>query len=181
VSPVLTVFFPSLMGIGILVSGGLLVADMFRKHIPQNDLRRRHGIAVATHQIVGRAAAWTGKSVSADDLLERAPRRSATYVSWALVSVIVGVAVPVTAAAAYRDQLGVFYESPWMVGLGIAGAAVGALAAVLILGVCFPQARSHSPIRWLVAHTVLGRLQVSELSFPSFDALERGVDPWQES
>lgn len=173
----LAVFFPSLMGVGILVSGALLVADLLRKYVPQGDLRRRHGVALATYQIVQRAATWADGDVSPGDLLERAPRRSMTYAAWAIGAITIGVAIPISAAAAYRDDLGVFYASPWMVGLGIAGAAAGALAAVVLLGLCFRRVRSRRAVGWIVAHTVLGRLQVPELSYSSVEIGQIGDGP----
>jgi hypothetical protein len=65
-------------------------------------------------------------------------------------------------AAAYRDELGLFYASPWMVGLGTAwGIIFGALALLLLIAAVLAP-RPPRPIRWLIATTVLGRFQVPD-------------------
>lgn len=159
---ILGVFVPSLMGAGILVSGAILLVDVLRRYLPQSGLHRRHRVAIGAFNVVAGAAAWAGREVSAGELLDRAPRNRATYLAWATALASLAVAVPVAMAAAYRDELGLFYASPWMVGLGTAwGIIFGALALLLlILAVLSP--RPPRPIRWLIATTVLGRFQVPD-------------------
>lgn len=158
----IAVFFPSLMGVGILVSGALLLSDLVRRFLPQRGIHRRHRVAMGTFGIVSGAASWVGKDVSAGELLDRAPRSRITYSSWTLACTAAALIIPIAAAAAYRDELGVFYTSPWMVGLGIAGAIVFGLAALFLASVTFLARRSGGPVAWLITRTALGRLQVPE-------------------
>ena len=49
------VFFPSLMGVGIIISGTLLVSDWLRKLFPKGSVRRKHNVVVGTYGAVGDA------------------------------------------------------------------------------------------------------------------------------
>jgi hypothetical protein len=158
----IAVFFPSLMGVGILVSGALLLADLIRKYLPQRGLRRRHRVAMGAFGVVNGAATWAGREMSAGELLERAPRNRVTYSGWAVASMAAAVITPVAAAAAYRDELGVFHASPWMVGLGTAGGVVFGLLAVFLATVAVLAGTKYGPMAWLIGQTALGRLQVPE-------------------
>lgn len=159
---ILGVFVPSLVGAGILVSGAILLVDVLRRFLPQGGLHRRHRVAMGTFNVVAAAAAWAGREVSAAELLDRAPRRRTTYVAWATALASVAIAVPVAMAAAYRDELGLFYASPWMIGLGTAWGIIFGLLALLLLIVAALAPRPPRPIRWLIATTALGRFQVPD-------------------
>lgn len=156
------VFVPSLMGVGILVSGAILLGDLVRRHLPQGGLRRRHRVAMGTFAVVSEAGSWVERSVSAGDLLDRAPRHRSTYAAWALACAIAGVIVPAGLMAAHRDELGLFHESPWMIGLSIAAAIVAGVLLVVIVAVGILAGQPVPPIAWLVAHTPIGRLQVPD-------------------
>ncbi len=56
----LAVFFPSLMGVGILVSGALLISDSIRRLFPQGSLRRKHNVVVGTYGAVADAVDAAG-------------------------------------------------------------------------------------------------------------------------
>lgn len=159
----LAVFFPSLMGVGILVSGALLLSDQVRRLLPQGGLHRRHRVAMGAFGVVSHAAAWAEQDIEAGELFDRVPRHPLTYGAWAMASVAAAVVVPVAAAAAHADEAGLFYRSPWMVGLGAATAIVFGLVALLVIStVALGQGRS-GPFPWLVANTSLGRLQVPDV------------------
>lgn len=158
----IAVFFPSLMGVGILVSGALLVADLIRRFLPKRGLRRRHRVAMGTFGVVSGAAVWAEREVAAGELLDRAPRNRLTYSGWAVASTAAAVIIPVAAAAAHRDELGVFHASPWMVGLGTAGGMVFGLLAVFLVTVAILADTKRGPMVWLISQTALGRLQVPE-------------------
>ena len=158
----IAVFFPSLMGVGILVSGALLLSDLVRRYLPKRGIHRRHRVAMGTFGVVAGAATWVGKEVSAGELLDRAPRSRVTYSSWALASVAAALIIPIAAAAAYRDELGLFHASPWMIGLGTAGGVVFGLLTVLIATVAALAGKKRGPTAWLISRTALGRLQVPD-------------------
>lgn len=159
---ILGVFVPSLMGAGILVSGAILLVDVLRRYLPQSGLHRRHRVAMGTYNVVVAAAAWAGREVSAGELLDRAPRSRTAYVAWATAFASLAVAIPVAMAAAYRDELGLFYASPWMVGLGAAWGIIVGLLALFLLIIAVLARRPPRPIRWLIATTALGRFQVPD-------------------
>ena len=52
----MAVFFPALMGIGILASGTLLLADLVRRLMPNRGHRRRYRIAVGTYGVIAATA-----------------------------------------------------------------------------------------------------------------------------
>lgn len=158
----IAVFFPSLMGVGILVSGALLLSDLVRRYLPKRGIHRRHRVAMGTFSVVAGAGTWAGKEVSAGELLDRAPRARLTYSGWALASVALALIIPIAAGAAHGDELGVFYSSPWMVGLGTAGAIVFGLLALFLATVTFLAEKRHGATGWLISRTTLGRLQVPE-------------------
>lgn len=159
----LGVFFPSLMGIGILVSGALLLSDQIRRILPQGGLHRRHRVAMGAFGVVSRAAEWAELDIAAGELFDRVPRHPLTYGAWAIAGMAAAVGVPIAATAAYADEAGLFFHSPWMVGLGVAAAiGFGLLALLVILTLVFGRRRS-GPFLWLVARTSLGRLQVPDI------------------
>lgn len=158
----LAVFVPSLMGVGILVSGAILLVDLVRRHLPEGGLHRRHRVAMGTFAIVREAGSWVERSVSAGDLLDRAPRHRTTYAAWALGCAIAGVFIPAGLMAAHRDELGLFHGSPWMIGLSIAAATVAGILLVVFVAVASLAGRPAPPIAWLVTHTPIGRLQVPD-------------------
>lgn len=159
---IFAVFVPSLMGVGILASGAILLADLLRRHLPQRRLHRRHRVAMGTFRVVSAAAAWADRDVSPGELLERAPRHRATYLVWAVGCGAAAVILPKAALAAFRDELGLFYSSPWMIGWGAGAAVIFGLAAILLLIVAAVSTRPPRPVAWLVARTALGRLQVPD-------------------
>jgi hypothetical protein len=158
----LAVFFPSLMGVGILVSGALLLADLVRRFFPRRGVHRQRRVAMGAFGVVSTAAVWAGREVSAGELFDRAPRHRLTYGGWAAVCATSAVALPYVAAESYEDHLSPFYESPWMVGLGAAAAIVFGLLAVFLVAVVVLARRPSGPIPWLITRTSLGQLQVPE-------------------
>ena len=156
------VFVPSLIGVGILVSGAILLVDLLRRYLPQGGLRRRHDVAMGAFHVVEEAARWSGRTVSAGELLERAPRNRLTYMAWGTVCAVGAIAAPHAFIAAYHDELGLFDESVWMVVLSLAAAIGLGIAAVILFAVAVLASSSHGPIRWLVTNTVIGRLQVPD-------------------
>ncbi len=55
-----SVFLPGLMGAGILLSGGILLADGIKRLTPNRGVRRRVAVAKAVHGVVEGAARAAG-------------------------------------------------------------------------------------------------------------------------
>lgn len=157
---ILGVFFPSLMGFGILVSGALLLAEVVNRLLPHRGRRRRHRIAVGAYGIVAQAAAVTGRRLAVPGFLVREFRSRATYLAAAFVLGVGSLTALTSGLAAYRDVRGVFYHSPWAYGLGVGfGVALGLLA----LGALVLAVGHHRLPRWVhrvVGQSALGRLRV---------------------
>ena len=156
------VFVPSLIGVGILVSGAVLLADVLRRYVPERGLRRRHNVAMGAYNVVNEVAAWAGREVSAGELLDRAPRRRITYAAFGAVCAIAAVVVPNAFLAAYWDELGLFHRSPWMIALSVVGAVGFALGAIVMIATALLASTGFRPVDWLVANTAVGRLQVPD-------------------
>jgi len=139
-TPVLAVFFPSLMGVGILVSGALLLSDGIRHLLPNRGRHRRHRIVVGTYGVVLGAARAAGHRVPPPWYLERDYRRRSTYALATVVCAIAGSLAVRAGWAAYNDPLGLFYRSPWASGTG-----PGDRHRVLPDGSGVPRARSTAP------------------------------------
>jgi hypothetical protein len=159
---ILGVFFPSLMGVGILASGALLVADQVRKLIPNRGIRRQHRVATGAFGVVAAAAGAAGRRVARSDLLDREPRSAVAYAAISSVVAAVGLAVVLSCRSAYLDPIGPFHDSPWMIGIGwAAGIASGALALV---ATALAMTRSNPPglLSRIVRSTGFGRLRVTD-------------------
>lgn len=153
----LAVFVPGLMGAGILLSAGILLADGLKRLIPNRGVRRRVGIARAVHGAVEGAAMAAGYAVPEHDLLPRRLRARWAYLALAFTMVTAGVVVTRLFLDAYADPLGTLHHNPWAIGLAV-------LADVpLLLGVLVSTLLALLPRRLtlrlprLVANTWLGR------------------------
>jgi hypothetical protein len=154
------VFFPSLMGFGILVSGALLISDLVHRALPNRGRRRRHRVASGMYGVVANAAAAARIDLPPPAFLRRTFRRRWTYGGIALVLIGSGVAAWNIGMAAYNDARGVFFESPWAFGLGF-GFGVGLVALglmAMVLAVAYR--RSPWPLRWMVTSSPIGRIEV---------------------
>lgn len=153
----LAVFFPSLMGVGILVSGALLISDWVRRLLPQGQIRRQHDVVVGTHGAVTDAIDAAGYRLIEPSFLYRGLRGRRTYVIVAVVALLVGAAATWSGLAFYNDPKGLFSKSPWAIGIGYGVGAAGTLLAVFCLVIA--GLYNHLPrlIRWVIQETSLGR------------------------
>ncbi len=158
----LAVFFPSLMGFGILVSGALLISDVVHRMLPNQGRRRRHRLAVGTHGVVARAAHVAGTRLEPPSFLTRTLRSRWAYATALLIAAAGAGVVLVSGLAAHGDPKGLFYDSPWIFGLSIGFGAAFALTALLALTMAVVYRHVPRPLRWLVRTTVVGRLRVPE-------------------
>ncbi len=153
----LSVFFPSLMGVGIIVSGVLLISDWLRRLFPQSQIRRRHNVAVGAFGAVTDALAAAGYRLVEPSFLHRGLRRRRTYVVIATAASLLGAGVIQSGLAFYNDPLGLFFHSPWAIGIGYGiGAAAGVLA-LLSAAIAVRYANSPAWLQRFVAETLFGR------------------------
>ncbi len=157
---ILGVFFPSLMGFGILVSGALLLADVVNRLLPHRGRRRRHRIAVGAHGIVAGAAAATGRGLAAPPFLIREFRSRTTYLAAALLLGASGAVALAAGLAAHGDVRGVFYRSPWAFGLGVGFGIAFEVLALCALVLAAGHRQLPQWVHWAVGHSLLGRLRV---------------------
>jgi hypothetical protein len=154
----LAVFFPSLMGVGILVSGALLISDSIRRLFPQGSLRRKHNVVVGTYGAVADAVDAAGYHLEEPWFLGRGLRERSTYLASSAVLWLAGVGSMWAGIEFYRDPLGLFYRSPWAVGIGYGfGAALMVLASLcLFVGITYQA--TPRPVMKLITETSLGRI-----------------------
>lgn len=153
----LAVFFPSLMGVGILVSGALLISDWVRRLLPQGQIRRQHNVVAGTYGAVTDAIDAAGYRLAEPWFLHRGLRHRRTYVLIALVAVIVGAVAVSGGLAFYDDPRGLFYKSPWVIGIGYGVGAAGALLGIFCLTIVVLYNHLPRLIRRVVEETTLGR------------------------
>lgn len=175
------VFVPGLMGAGILLSAGVLLADGIRRLLPNRGVRRRIVIARGVHSVVAGVARAAGHEAATRELLRREPRPRWVYV-------LVGAALGALAGLVIRAGLdgytgaGTLQGNPWPISAGIiAGTALG-LAASLSFTLGALGGRLPPPLRRLVVSTPVGQLQPppegrherAHLLVPEFEEGEEG-------
>lgn len=158
------VFFPALMGIGILASGTLLLADLIRRLMPNRGQRRRYRIAVGTYGVIAATARTAGTQLEPPAFLTRRRRNRGTYLLVVAVAVGLGIVALASGLAAYRDSLGVFYQSPWAMGLGIGVSSALFLVALVALVLAATRSPGPRSLTWIVEHSPYGRITVPERS-----------------
>jgi hypothetical protein len=170
-----SVFVPGLMGAGILLSGGILLADGIRRLIPLRGVRRRVTQAIAVHGIVEGAARAAGVEVPEHEVLPRRLRTRRAYGVTAAGLIVAGLGVTRLFLDAYADPYGSLHENPWAIGLAIATDAPLAFGVALSGSLAVVRRRLPPRVRRLVATSWLGRL-----SPPPEDAAERArtLMPW---
>lgn len=154
----LAVFFPSLMGVGIIVSGALLISDWLRRLLPHSGLRRHHNVVVGAFGTVSGAVNAAGYHLPEPWFLERGLRRRSTYV---LLCIALGLAGAGAIWAGIRldaNLSGFLSEDWWMIGIGGAVGGVLLLDAVICLTIAMRYGSLPDVVRRLVATTSLGRI-----------------------
>jgi len=133
------VFFPSLMGVGILISGTLLVSDWMRRMLPQGRIRKQHNVVVGIYGSIADAVDAAGYHLEEPWFLRRGLRRRLTYLATAVALLAVGVTSMWIGVEFYNDPKGLFHRSPWATGLGygIGSAALVAAAVSLTIAVVY--------------------------------------------
>ena len=152
------VFFPSLMGVGILISGALLISDWLRRLLPYGALRRRHNVIVGTYGAIADAVGAAGYHLNEPWFLKRGLRRRSSYFAASAGLIVLGAGAIWAGVEFYTDSRGLFYQSPWAVGIGYGIGAAFLLLAVLclVIGIAYQSAPAF--IMWLISETSLGML-----------------------
>jgi hypothetical protein len=155
---IIAVFFPSLMGVGIIISGTLLVSDWLRKLFPKSNVRRKHNVVVGTYGAVGDAIDAAGYHLSEPWFISRGPRRRSTYALIAVLTTAAGLLSIWGGHQFFDDPLGLFYRSPWAVGIGYGVGAALFLLAIICLAIAAFYRRPLRPLAYLIRETSLGRI-----------------------
>lgn len=156
--PMLAVFVPGLMGAGILVSGGILLADGIRKLMPNRGVRRQVVVAQGVRGVVAGVARAAGLEVREGDLFQRDLRRRWAYLALSLG--LLGVAaVIIRAGVAAFVHHGTLHGNPWAIGLGLGLGIPFLLAGGLALTIAARYRRSPGSLLRPVRRTWLGRLR----------------------
>lgn len=154
----LPVFVPALMGVGILVSGVLVLAEWLRRLVPSAGVRRRLDIVEGALGVVQGAASVARLSVSGPDLRRRLWRPRWAYLVATLLTAGAAAFVLTAAMNVWNDDLSVFFRNPWIMVIGVAGAAVFGLVALTNLVLAVFHTRSGRIAHFLVERTQLGRM-----------------------
>ena len=164
------VFFPALMGAGILVSGIVLLSDVVRRLMPNRGQRRRYRVALGTYGVVARVAVTVGIEMDPPEFLTRRLRARWVYLLTAVLSISAGAAALWAGIDAFEDSLGVFYRSPWAIGLGVGFFVALLLVAAMALTLAMVRSSRSPAINWVVVHSPYGRISV-----PQRVAVEPGI------
>jgi hypothetical protein len=164
------VFFPALMGAGILVSGVLLLSDAVRRLMPNHGRQRRYRNAVGTYGIVAATARTVGVSIHRPSFLTRRPRSAVAYIAVAAVGILLAAISLSTGLDAYEDPLSVFSGSPWAIGIGVAAFVCFLLISVIALVLVALGSSDLRVVRWIVEHSPFGRVSVPERVSVGFQA-----------
>lgn len=154
------VFFPALMGAGILVSGVVLLSDVVRRLMPNRGQRRRYRVALGTYGVIARVALTAGVRMDPPEFLTRRLRARWVYVVTAVVSIAAGAAALWVGIDAFEDALGVFYRSPWAIGLGVGAFVAFLLVALMALTLSVTGSSRWPAVSWVVVHSPFGRISV---------------------
>ncbi len=170
-----SVFLPGLMGAGILLSGGILLADGIKRLTPNRGVRRRVAVAKAVHGVVEGAARAAGHSVPTHELFPRRLRGRWTYVLVTVALMAAGLVATRLFTDAYTNPRGTLHDNPWTIALALLTDAPLLLGALLCGSLAVLHRHAPQPLLRLVAATWLGRL-----TSPQDDAEERvrTLAPW---
>ncbi len=155
----LHVFVPALMGVGMIVSGILVIADWVNNMLPNGRVRRKQEIATGAMGVVGSVAQAAGHDLAGPDFRSREWRSRFGYLVGVFMFVGIGAAALLAGLLAFNDDAGLFYRNPWMVGLGAGTAAVLGLVALQLLFFAVVYRRSFRAAHVLVETTWFGRLK----------------------
>lgn len=172
----LHVFVPALMGVGMIVSGFLVIADWVHNLLPNGRVRRKQQIAAGAMGVVVSVAQAAGHDVDGPDFHSREWRPRWYYAVGGFVFAAVGAGALLAGLLAFNDDAGLFYRNPWMVGLGVGTASVLGLLALQLLFFTLVHRRSFRAAHVLVETTWFGRLKAPPTNPDTFADSLRLID-----
>ncbi|NNC91409.1 MAG: hypothetical protein HKN80_02830 [Acidimicrobiia bacterium] len=172
----LHVFVPALMGVGMIVSGLLVIADWVQGVLPNGRIRRKQEIASGAAGVVKSVAEAAGHDVAGPDYHSREWRPRWAYAVSVVVFVAIGAGALLAGLLAFNDDAGLLYRNPWMVGLGVGTAGVLGLLALQLLFFALVHRRSFRAAHVLVETTWFGRLKMPPRDPVEFAASLRLVE-----
>ncbi len=155
----LHVFVPALMGVGMIVSGILVLADCVQTLLPTGRVRRRQQVSNGAKGVVTSIAEAAGHDLVGPDFQQREWRPRWAYFLGVFVFSLLGGAALTAGLLAFNDDAGLLYRNPWMVGLGVGTASVMGIVSVQLLFFGIVHRRSFRAARVLVETTWFGRLK----------------------
>jgi hypothetical protein len=153
------VFVPALMGVGLIVSGILVIADWVHGLLPNGRIRRKQYVAEGAKGLVVGVAQAAGHDVVGPDFRQREWRPRWAYLAGVVAFTAIGAAALAGGLLAFNDDSGIFYRNPWMVGLGVGTASVLGLVSLQLLFFAVVHRRSFRAAHVLVQTTWFGRLK----------------------
>ena len=166
----LHVVVPALMGVGMIVSGVLVVADFVRKLFPSRGVHRKQQIARGAHGVVASVAQAAGYKVEGPAFYRRGFRSRFAYLSAAFVSAAAAAGVLMLGFNAVADEASQLYKNGMIVGISVAVGAAFGLLALQLLFFAVVHKRSFAVAHLLVETTWFGRPLVPPASAADFAA-----------
>lgn len=172
----LHVVVPALMGVGMIVSGALVVADFVRKLFPSRGVHRKQQIARGAHGVVASVARAAGYEVEGPLFYRRGFRSRLAYLGSALVAAGIAVAVLALGIVTVSNQESQLHENGVLLGIAVAVGAAFGLLSLQLLFFAIVHERSFAAGRLLVATTWFGRPLTPPETPAEFAATLRMVD-----
>ena len=151
------VVVPALMGVGMIISGTLVVADFVRKLFPSRGVHRKQQIARGAHGVVASVARAAGYVVEGPQFYRRGFRGRLTYLASALVSAVVATFVVALGFTTIGDEASQLYQNGMVIGIAVTVGAVFALLALQLLFFAVVHEKSFAAGHFLVETTWFGR------------------------
>jgi hypothetical protein len=155
--PLLGVFVPALMAVGILVSGAVVAAEWISGLFPARAVRREQQITDAALGVVARVARAIDADVSVFAIERREARARRVYVIAAGAFAALGFVTVRFGVDMYFDPLGWLYENEWILGIGYGVGGLLVVVAVISLIPAAVSLQSAPVVRALIRHTWLGK------------------------
>ena len=171
----LYVVVPALMGIGMIVSGVLVVGDFVRKLFPSRGVHRKQQIARGAHGVVANIAAAAGYQVEGPSFYRRGFRSRLAYLGSAIVSAAIAAGVVAYGFSTINDQASQLYQNGMVIGIAIVAGTVFGLLALQLFFFAIVHQRSFMAAHVLVETTWFGRPLLPPASPEGFAATLRMV------
>ncbi|MEE9227488.1 MAG: hypothetical protein V3U47_00800 [Acidimicrobiia bacterium] len=171
----LHVIVPALMGVGMLISGALVVADFVRKLFPSRGVHRKQRIARGAHGVVASVARAAGYEVEGPAFDRRGFRSRVAYVMSSAVFAAIAVGVLALGINMVSNQASQLYKNGMVLGIAVTVGAVFGLLALQLLFFAVVHERSLAAAHLLVQTSWFGRPLAPPASAVDFAATLRMV------